>query len=394
MNDLNCSQHSVTYQISNTNCRYDVQDELDLMITNLKAEIFEKQQNAKDYCALEAKFHQLQNDIQLLSDQKICLEQELSHSSNNGSALISNLRAENENLMSELNEKNTLNKKLYGDNNNLYQTLEGKTCENQNLEEKICNQEDILQKLNQEKNDLENTIFSLNHLKNKHENDIQNLKNQIALKNKESNELENSLRNKNTQNSQIINEFKNEKNINDDLINALKSKESNLMKAQQELCTANDTLCKLENNLNNLNCEHNKNKDEIVCYNNNLLKETSVINQVENNNKKLDDMIKDRDVKIKRLTNDNNLLKSEKSNLSNNTHNLMKQIDAYKKHILIITEQNDKLSQELEFILSRDAQLMYTLSRVSHLRSVEDETCCRRASGGSARSAPKGACHA
>ena len=48
--------------------------ELDCIITNLKAELFEKQQNAKDYCALEAKFRQLQNEIHLLSDQKICLE--------------------------------------------------------------------------------------------------------------------------------------------------------------------------------------------------------------------------------------------------------------------------------------------------------------------------------
>ena len=113
MNDLKCSQHSVTYQISNPNCRYEVQDELDSMITNLKAEIFEKQQSAKDYCALEAKINKLQNEICFISDQKICLEHEIAKSNNDGNALIANLRAENENLMSDLNEKNILNKKLY-----------------------------------------------------------------------------------------------------------------------------------------------------------------------------------------------------------------------------------------------------------------------------------------
>ena len=55
MNDLNCSNHSVTYQILNKNCCCDVQDEFDLAITHLKSEIFERQQNAKDYCALENK---------------------------------------------------------------------------------------------------------------------------------------------------------------------------------------------------------------------------------------------------------------------------------------------------------------------------------------------------
>ena len=224
MSVLNCSRHSATYQFTNPNCCYDVQDELDLMITNLKTEIFEKQQNCKDYCALENKFRQLQNDIRCLSEQKILLEQELAKSGNNGNILISKNKSENENFLNELNEKNSLNKKLYGDNNNLYQCLEGTTCENKNLQQKICCQENIIDKLNQEKCDLKNTIFSLNHLLEKQNNDIQNLKNQIAFTKKESCDLDNALRNKNSQNMQVINEFKNEKNINNNLFNELKKK--------------------------------------------------------------------------------------------------------------------------------------------------------------------------
>ena len=94
MNDLNCSNNnSITYQIINPACCIDGQDELDLMITNLKAEIFERQQNAKDYCALENKFRQLKNDIQLLSEKKLQLEQELAQSKNMGNLQISDLRA-------------------------------------------------------------------------------------------------------------------------------------------------------------------------------------------------------------------------------------------------------------------------------------------------------------
>ena len=374
MNDLNCSNYnSVTYQITNPNCCSIEPDELDLMITNLKSEIFEKQQNGKDYCALENKFRQLQNDIQILADQKLRLEQELAESKNNGNLRISNYRAENENIMSELNEKNLLNKKTYGDNNNLYQTLEGISCENQKLHEQICDQEDILDKLNQEKCGLVKTLHSLNHLNEKQKNDIQNLKDQISLSEKQSNDLLNSLRFKNSENNQIINEFKSEKNVNDKLITELKNKEAALMQSDQELCMAQQTLCKLEDNLNSLNLNYNNNKDEMVCINNNLLKETSTRNQVENNNKKLGEMINDRDIKIQKLVSDNDILKTEVNNLNNNANLLQSQIEAYKKHILIVTEQNDKLSKELEIILSRDAQLINTLSRVNHLRSVEEE---------------------
>ena len=77
MNELNSSQ-SLTYQLStNKNCKFDNLNDLDLMIANLKSDIFEKQQNEKDYCALESKFNQLQNDIKFISDQKIYLQNEL-----------------------------------------------------------------------------------------------------------------------------------------------------------------------------------------------------------------------------------------------------------------------------------------------------------------------------
>ena len=73
------------------------------------------------------------------------------------------------------------------------------------------------------------------------------------------------------------------------------------------------------------------------------------------------------------MTVDNEILKNENTNVNSNINYLNSAIEAYKKHIIVVTEQNDKLSQELEAILSRDSQLMYTLGRAAHLRAVEQE---------------------
>ena len=67
------------------------------------------------------------------------------------------------NLKNQLNEKNVLNKKLYGENNNLFQALEGKTCDNQNLQDQLCHQETIISRLNSDKYNLQNTINNLNN---------------------------------------------------------------------------------------------------------------------------------------------------------------------------------------------------------------------------------------
>ena len=184
---INISNKSKTYQISKQNPSkrpefiYENQDDTDMLITKLKSDIFEKQQNAKDYNSLENKFIQLKNDIAIINKEKMRLSNELNQSMNEGKEIIASMQVDNENLKQELNEKNLANKKLYEENNNIYQALEAKTLENKNLHGRICEQEDIIQGLDLDKKNLENAIFSLDNLIQKQENDINNLKNQINL---------------------------------------------------------------------------------------------------------------------------------------------------------------------------------------------------------------------
>ena len=86
-----------TYQIQNkvqpkrVEYIYDKQDDLDMLITKLRSEIFEKQQNGKDYNALEGKFLQLKNDISIISKEKLRLQNELAQSINKGKEVISTM---------------------------------------------------------------------------------------------------------------------------------------------------------------------------------------------------------------------------------------------------------------------------------------------------------------
>ena len=100
----------------------------------------------------------------------------------------------------------------------------------------------------------------------------------------------------------------------------------------------------------------------MVKINNEYLKENSIRNQTENNNKKLGDMINERDAKIQKLNEENNIVKKNNFDNSNICGDLNSKIDVFKKHILIITEQNAKLTQELENILARDDKLIYQLN--------------------------------
>ena len=153
MDKCKCNCHVFPIQSTNYNkieC-YNNLEELPSEIANIEKNIIGKNQDIKDYNTLESKFRQIQNEIQLLSEEKLNVEYELLQTGNEKNKLISNLKIENEKLEREINEKEILNDKLYKDNNNLFRVLEGKTKENQNLKVKVNIQQDLIRKLNQDK---------------------------------------------------------------------------------------------------------------------------------------------------------------------------------------------------------------------------------------------------
>ena len=96
--------------------------EKELLISQLKTQVFEYEQNEKNFNGLQGKFRNLQNEYTLLSEEKLRLEYELKQKSESANKTINELRSENENLLVDLNEKLALNKKLFNDNNNLFRT--------------------------------------------------------------------------------------------------------------------------------------------------------------------------------------------------------------------------------------------------------------------------------
>ena len=291
MKECNCNCPSLSYSVCPNACCHENLCEMDCLIDNLKSELFEKMQKAKDYCLLESKVLKLQKDIDLLNEEKRLLECKIIQSEKEGNQMICDLKNKNDILKNSLDDKSVMNKKLYGENNNLFQALEGKTCNNQNLKDQICHQEEIISRLNADKINLQATITSLSQIREKNLKDIQNLNTEISILNKNSSEKDCSLRLKHSQNVQIVNEFNSIKCLNTKLFNELKDKECCLMKKQEELCLSNDNIARLQKELDNLNCLNQRTKEDISCTNNALLSEISVRNNLDNENSKLNCLI-------------------------------------------------------------------------------------------------------
>ena len=371
------SPNSITYEYNSNNCspfrRTCPPHEHDIL-SQLKVQVFEKDQNRRNYNNLLAKFHKLQDEFSKIAAIKEKNEIALNKLENDQrNKEIIDLKNKNENLFNDLNERIALNKKLYSENNNLFHELESKTCENQELQDHICEQEELIRRLTCEKEEIERRIYNLSQIKENQEKKILDLTSQVNMLSTQNDDQGNLLRNKNDQNVSLLNELKDEKNINQSLIVELRNKETNIMGCQSKLNLANDNIRGLQNSINNINNLIKRNQDDIASVDNNLLKETAALNQLVSDNTHLNELVEDRNNHIKNINDENNVLKQNNTDINTDNTKFNCLIQAYKKHLALLVCQNKKIAAEIQLLLGRDQELNNILERDGHLHDVRYE---------------------
>ena len=344
------------------------------MLSQLKVQVFELDQGRRNYENLLAKYHKLQEDIdniiKIKNQHEILLRQQESDERN---LLITDLKAKNENLFNELNEKIALNKKLYNENNALFRELESRKKENKCLQDEICKQEEILHKLSYEKDSIEKKVFNLSKIKEKQEMDLINFKEEINQLNFKNDDQNNMIRNRSGQNINIYNQLNEEKILNKNLIYELRDKESNVTNNQQKLNILNENINRLQSEVDNLTNCINKNNNDISVINNNLINETNTLNQLISDNSNMNNDIHDREIQIKNITNENEVLKQDNKILNDDANKINNIFEIYKKHLILLVIQNKKIAGEIQLLIGRDAEMKTILDRINYLKDISEE---------------------
>lgn len=369
------SPQSMTYELnksSRTTYKNTIIDQDTL--SQLKVQVFELDQGRRNYENLLAKFHKLQEDIdniiKIKNQHEISLRQQESDERN---LLIADLKAKNENLFNDLNEKIALNKKLYNENNALFRELESRKKENKCLQEEICKQEEILRKLSYEKDSIEKKVFNLSKIKEKQELDLINFKEEINQLNFKNDDQNNMIRNRSGQNINIYNQLNEEKILNKNLIYELRDKESNVMNNQQKLNVLNENINRLQSEVDNLTNCINKNNNDISVINENLINETNTLNQLISDNSNMNNNIHDREIQITNITNENEALKQDNKILNDDANKINNIFELYKKHLILLVVQNKKIAAEIQLLIGRDAEIKTILDRINYLKDVSEE---------------------
>ena len=325
-------------------------------ISQLKSQLIQLEEDDKVYNDLLLKYRQLQKEYQLMNDAKLHLEYEYKQKNESMNKILEDLKCQNVDLTNELAEKNSIYEKLYADKSNLLNNLDERKKENDTFCKTAMNNDRLINELNQAKNKCENDAILLDNTTKKNDEDINNLCNQLnmlKLKNASQNEALNRRSIEINNNQNALNDVK---NANENVNNQIKLKNAALDSVQNELNLANKTIVDLQNDINNLESNLNLGKDQLNKMNFEFQNQHIKRIQAEDDKNKLETILKDRDVTIERLNCVSDTLKNDRAKLIDGKNKLLADMEMYKNQIMVLTEQTEKLTNELQRIINEDSE--------------------------------------
>ena len=355
-----CCQKLTTKCLNGT--LYDKEDK-DVLISKLTSRIQKLEQQDKDYDLLNQEFKQLENDVNLLNEAKLRLEYEIKQRDESNNKRISDLKGENENLQNALNDKLCVNKKLFEEKQCLENQLKLKNDEITDLTNKLNNINNRFSSAQNDKGDLENTLRGLNDIKAQQRDKIAELVDDNKKLANLCQEQEHSLYLAGQEKAKLS------KKLNDDQanINNLNSKlrihDTNLNNLQNQLDKSNELNMKLKNDLQNLEDAYRNFSLDNQKMNDELNKQHALKEDEEKNNTQLKLVLGDRKNKLRTLNEDYIYLKNLQDKACEDRNMLQMETGKLEEHIITLTKQNEKLSDEIAKVINEDNQMKDILNR-------------------------------
>ena len=355
-----CCQKLTTKCLNGT--LYDKEDK-DVLISKLTSRIQKLEQQDKDYDLLNQEFKQLENDVNLLNEAKLRLEYEIKQRDESNNKRISDLKGENENLQNALNDKLCVNKKLFEEKQCLENQLKLKNDEITDLTNKLNNINNRFSSAQNDKGDLENTLRGLNDIKAQQRDKIAELVDDNKKLANLCQEQEHSLYLAGQEKAKLSKKLNGDQaNINN-LNSKLRIHDSNLNNLQNQLDKSNELNMKLKNDLQNLEDAYRNFSLDNQTMNDELNKQHALKEDEEKNNTQLKLVLGDRKNKLRTLNEDYIYLKNLQDKACEDRNMLQMETGKLEEHIITLTKQNEKLSDEIAKVINEDNQMKDILNR-------------------------------
>ena len=349
---------------------YDPKEDKDTIIAKLNSRIAKLEQKEKDYDILNQEFKELENEYTLLKEAKLRLEYEIKQRNEAYNKRICDLKGENENLQDALNDKMCVNKKLCEERQCLEDQLNRKNNEIDDLNNKINNSNNKLNSIQNDNDNLQNNLRGLNEIKAQQRDKIAQLVEDNKNLAKLCQENDHSLYMAEQEKQKLGKKLNADNAHLNNLNSKIRIQGNTLNNLQNQLDNSNNLNLKLQNNYNYLdNAFHNYKMDN-ENLKEGLNQERCGREEEERKNAQLKNILNDRQNKLRCLNNEYICLKNSQEQNTEIRNIYQSENDKLKEHCMILTRQNQDLSNEIDNVIREDEHMKDILNRTERMSSV------------------------
>ncbi len=345
-----------------SNSQIDNLESKESLISVLRKQIFDMEQEEKNYNSLNMKYKATLNELNVVSEQKLKIEYDYKQKCESLTKQLNNLKEEVEMLSTSIEEKSKLNKKLYQDNTELTMMVDEKSNE-------ISYKNHLLEDLNNRLDEYSNSNVNLKEQNDANLKEIDRLKYELNKSFNEKQDFAMALDEVKISKDRISKEKKISEDNVTSLLQDISSLKETLKDYEQKFIDSRRTIDQT-NKLNN--SLENKLIELEDMFNN--LKEDAVIAKKEANSEKKfrqelqkiietnTEQLADKDRTIRNQTFDLDSLKNEKESILDESYKQKQLIEGLKSNISILKEENKRLISELNHVLEEDSHFKKELS--------------------------------
>ena len=280
------------------------------------------------------------------------------------------LRGENENLQFGFNEKLSVNKKLFSENDIIGKQIGLKNSEISDLNGRLNDVSKLLTKSHADKQGLQNMIQSLNGIKSDQNNQIINLIDDNKKLTHTCQEQDQAIKCGDHEKMQLLRSFdENSYNITN-LNEKVRLHENDINNLQSQLNNSNNLTSKLQNIISDYEKEFDLSRTENSNLKNQLLQEKNARADLCKKNNQLINILNDRERELNQLNCDLNNMQVMVRNSTNDQNNYKIENDKLKNHVFALTEQNQKLIDEIDRVIAEDSKVKQLIDRKQRIGAL------------------------
>ena len=346
-------------------------DQKDLLISQLKAEIFEIQQRDKDFLALRDQLYSIQSKYRHLQDEKLLQDNDfrLKHDSNQVS--IVGLKKEMDDLRFLLNEKSRIVGDVQQDLGATRDQIARKEVDISGLQRDVAHKTDAGYQI---RKDIDNLLFEVAKLKEekvKDQDEVQRLRELNAYRERENEAAGQKIRGTDY-------ELAKTHDRSNDLAKIAEQREFDLRRTTEVLEASQAELAMLKDQAARLTSDNTVTQRNLDRGNEERIAQLRQREAEGLRGKELQAVIFDFEAKIRNREDGINLVRKENDDvkfsnagLTDRNGGLRIEIAALQQHINVLEQQNRDLNKELEVFVQTDEQIRMNLNRRDRVENLK-----------------------